>query len=179
MIRENDGWDNWDFVVVEEYPCQNIIEATLRERYWVELKQAQLNTNIPSRTIKEWYDEHEGYNKKYYEENREELIEYQKKRYEENREELIEYQKTYHQKNREEYVDYQKKYYEETKDKRKKYQEENKNKIMGRRNERIICECGCEVKRANIAPHRKTQKHMNYLNQINNQVQANENDGCV
>lgn len=74
-IRENDGWENWDFLVIEEYPCENVNEAKLRERYWIELKQSQLNCSIPSRTIQE-----------YQKDNREIIIEYQKQYKEQNRE---------------------------------------------------------------------------------------------
>jgi len=162
-IRENGGWSNWDFVVIEEYPCGNVDEARLRERYWIELKQPIMNSML--RPI---LTEEEKKNK--YEENREEIIEYQKKRYEEKREELIEYQKNHHNDNREEYIDYQKKYYQETKDKKKKYQEENKDKIIERRDARIMCECGCEVKRGSISNHRKTEKHINKLNKLNNNI---------
>lgn len=57
VIREFGGWDNWQMVLVEHYPCNDVLEATARERYWFELLQADLNTNVPSRTFKEWYAE--------------------------------------------------------------------------------------------------------------------------
>lgn len=149
-IRENGGWNNWQFIVVEEYPCQNVNEATLRERYWIELKQAKLNMNIPSRTIEEWYEEHEGYNKKYYEKNKEQILEHHKKYNEENKEKISEYKKEYYN--------------------------DNKQIISDRLKKKFICECGSELRHADRLRHMRTQKHINYLNQINNQ--ANENDGA-
>jgi len=69
FIRENGGWDNWDMIKIEEYPCNNINEATKRERYWVEELKSSLNTDIPSRTQKEYYKENinkiKEYSKKY------------------------------------------------------------------------------------------------------------------
>lgn len=151
VIRENNGWDNWDFIIIEDYPCQNVDEARLRERYWIELKQPQLNFQIPSRTCEEWYND--------------------------NRNELLEKNKKYNKRNREKILEYQKKYYEDNKqkilEKQKKYYEENEERIS----QKIICECGSKIRSSEMSRHRKTQKHINYLNQINNQIQANENDG--
>ena len=49
IIRENGGWDNWDMVIVENYPCNNITEAKERERYWIETLGCNLNMRTPSR----------------------------------------------------------------------------------------------------------------------------------
>ena len=82
-IRENGGWDNWQFIVVEEYPCQNVNEARLRERHWIELKRPTLNTNIPGRIHEEWRNDNieqiSENKKKYHQENRERILEYKKK----------------------------------------------------------------------------------------------------
>lgn len=53
-IRENGGWDNWEMIQIESYPCNNNFEATLRERHYYELLKATLNANYPGRTIKEY-----------------------------------------------------------------------------------------------------------------------------
>jgi len=54
FIRDNGGWDNWYMVMVEEYSCNSLLEATKRERYYIEELKATLNSNIPSRTKKEY-----------------------------------------------------------------------------------------------------------------------------
>ena len=54
FIRENGGWDNWSLIPNEEYPCENVNQALIRERYWVETLQAELNKQIPSRNKKEY-----------------------------------------------------------------------------------------------------------------------------
>ncbi len=43
FIRENGGWDNFEIVLMEDYPCNNVEEATRRERYWIENLNASLN----------------------------------------------------------------------------------------------------------------------------------------
>ena len=54
FIRENGGWNNWNMILVEQYPCENQLESDKRERYWLEILGGTLNMLIPSRTKKEW-----------------------------------------------------------------------------------------------------------------------------
>ena len=56
-IRDNGGWENWDFVLLEEYPCENKNQLVIRERYWFELLGTKLNSQYPERTKKEYYEE--------------------------------------------------------------------------------------------------------------------------
>jgi molybdopterin converting factor small subunit len=44
-IREHSGWNNWSMLITEKYPCLNSYEARLRERYWKEQLNANLNSN--------------------------------------------------------------------------------------------------------------------------------------
>ena len=50
FIRENGGFDNWEFTILEE-DCERI-----RERFWYEYYNylPQLNSDYPGRTQKEW-----------------------------------------------------------------------------------------------------------------------------
>ena len=77
FIRENGGWDNWCIVPVEEYPCENVNQARIRERYWIEELKAELNKQVPSRAYKE------------YREDNKEKIKEKDKRYRENNKEMI------------------------------------------------------------------------------------------
>jgi len=44
IIRENGGWENWSMTPICEYPCENHIQACIKEEeYRIEL-QAQLNS---------------------------------------------------------------------------------------------------------------------------------------
>ena len=49
-IRENGGWENWCMVKVEDYACNDKLDATKRERYWYETLNADLNAIIPFRS---------------------------------------------------------------------------------------------------------------------------------
>ncbi len=55
-IRDNGGWDNWEMIAVEKYSCFLRKEAGLREKYWYEKLNPDLNINYPARTYDEWYD---------------------------------------------------------------------------------------------------------------------------
>ena len=52
-IRDNGGWENWDMIEIEKYPCKDSQEAAARERYWYEFLNANLNNNVPNRTDNE------------------------------------------------------------------------------------------------------------------------------
>jgi hypothetical protein len=54
FIRDHGGFDNWDIIMLEEFPCENIDQALVRERYWFEQLRATLNKQVPSRTIQEY-----------------------------------------------------------------------------------------------------------------------------
>jgi len=73
-IRANGNWENWDMIMIEEFSCKNVNEATRQERFWTEKFKATLNSNIPSRTPQEYYQEYhqknKEYSKEYYEQNK-------------------------------------------------------------------------------------------------------------
>ena len=102
FIRDNEGWDNWDFVIIEKYPCNDKVEKLIRERYWVEL-MGTLNNNIPNRAEKEYRDNNKEYHKEYHKEyrdnNKDKIAEYQK-----------EYNKEYRDNNKDKIAEYQKEY---------------------------------------------------------------------
>jgi len=56
-----------------------------------------------------------------------------------------------------------KKYREANKDKMKEYYINNEDKIKANASEKITCECGCEIRRDDIARHKKSQKHLNLI----------------
>jgi hypothetical protein len=104
FIRENGGWDNWNMVLIEYYPCDDGMEARARERYWYEFLNASLNSNCPNRSYKE-----------YYETNKEKIIEHQKEYYETNKEKIIEHQKEWYKNNKEIILEKKKEYEKKTK----------------------------------------------------------------
>ena len=58
FIRDNGGWENWEFIEIEKYSCQDENEAKARERYWIEKLNCSLNSYIPLRTDKEYRETH-------------------------------------------------------------------------------------------------------------------------
>ena len=71
FIRENGGWDNWQIIEIEKFPCNDANEARARERYHYEKLNANLNGNVPNRSNKE-------YNDKWRSDNIERVQEYKK-----------------------------------------------------------------------------------------------------
>jgi len=47
VIRDNGGFDNWDFELLETFPCWSRNQLLMRENYWWGKLQATLNTNTP------------------------------------------------------------------------------------------------------------------------------------
>lgn len=99
FIRENGWLDNWSMIEIEKYSCKGRLEACKRERYWVETLHATLNSNIPSRTKKQHYDD-------------------------------------------------------------------TKDVVNIKRCQQFICDCGKTYSLRHIARHNKTQKHINYINTL-------------
>lgn len=47
FIRNNGGWDNWEVVIIEEYPCNSRREALSRENYYIHHLNSTLNQLSP------------------------------------------------------------------------------------------------------------------------------------
>jgi hypothetical protein len=118
-IRDTEGWENWEMIQIEEYPCANGNEARARERYWYEQLNANLNMRYPTRGRKEYYETNKEhiteYKKQYAEINKDKISEKGKKYYSENKEHITEYKKQYAQKNKDKLTEYKKKWYESNK----------------------------------------------------------------
>jgi hypothetical protein len=142
FIRDNGGWDNWDMILVEEYPCENKPQKIQRERYWYEELKADLNKECPGRDKKEWYKT-----------NRDEVLVKCKKYNETRKEEIKKYSKEYYETNKE-YLS----------EKRKEYYETHKEKINEEKKETITCECGSVFRKDAIRAHERTKKHLDFIN---------------
>jgi len=97
IIRENGGWENWNMVLVEKFPCKDKYEACKREREVYEELDAKMNTFRPYRTQEELKEDlkkyNKQYNKQYREEHKTELNEKKKQYYQEHKTEIIEKKK--------------------------------------------------------------------------------------
>jgi len=79
--------------------------------------------------------------------------------------------KEYYQRNKERYCtnqkNYRKNHIEQVRQRHQKYENENKEKIQQRKREKVTCECGAVVCRGDISTHKKSNKHIKYLQTIN------------
>jgi hypothetical protein len=143
-IRENGGWDHWEMVGIENYPCDNVNEARERERYWIELLSSSLNVTMPNRKItKDYYkiyrivhkeeiaEKAKVYRKinidkikKYIQNHLEKIKDQKKEWYENNKEVILEKAKERYEENKDEKLKYQKEYAEKHQEKIKEYLKE-------------------------------------------------------
>jgi len=105
-IRENGGFNNYDYSIIEELDCENIKEVKLRERYWIDFHNSKLNYNLPTRTTKEYRND-----------NIEQIKIQAKIKYNENKE----IHKEYYIKNKNYFSDYFKQWNINNKEYRKEY----------------------------------------------------------
>jgi hypothetical protein len=135
-VNENGGWGNFDMVLVEDCPCENKEQLHRRERYWIEALKPELNSRLPTRTNKEWYEDNRekvaSKSKVYYQENKEVIQKRNKGWFKNHPGAAAEYTRAYRERN-----------YDEVKEREKEwqraYREKNKDAINARRRElRVI-----------------------------------------
>lgn len=152
IIRENGGWNNWEMVIIENFPCEDVNQARDRERYWIEKESSSMNMIIPNRSKKEYSKIYAIVNKEkiaekskiyraenkakidaYLEANKEKISFQKKDWYEEKKDYILEKAKQNYQKNKEDKLEYQKQYSQQHKkeiaEKQKEYREKNKDKL--------------------------------------------------
>ncbi len=134
FIRENGGWENWDMIEVEKYSAKDKNDLHKRERFWLEELSATLNKKIPSQQKSE------------YRQN--------------NKEKISQYDKEYYQNNKEK----AKEYYQNNKEKISQREAEWRQKNREKLAEKVSCECGSIVTRANLTRHQKSIKHIMFVN---------------
>ena len=137
FIRDNGGWDNWIFKVIQEFPCENKIQLVIQEQYHYDLLKPALNSQRSYISEEEIKEERKEYKAKYYQDNIEEIKEKKAKHYQDNIEEI--------------------------KEKKAKYYEDNRDEILKRNNQKHNCECGGKYTTGCKAQHLNTNKHKNFL----------------
>ena len=127
-------------ILIELCPCNSREELVKKEQDVIEQYDNLLNKQrayIPEEHYKEYIKEyHLNYNKEYYEENKNKILENRKIYREGNKEKLKGYQK--------------------------KFRENNIDKLK----EKITCECGCDIRKYDMIRHKKTKKHIDLMNTI-------------
>tara|TARA_R110000764_G_scaffold42516_2_gene95806 strand:- start:79 stop:501 length:423 start_codon:yes stop_codon:yes gene_type:complete len=133
----------------------------MRERYYIDNNNC-INKNSPIRTKDEKKTDHSEYSKVYYYNNKDKI-----KAYLENNKDKI---KAYNEANKDKINERQKVYNEANKDKiserGKAYNEANKDKISEHRKQKVVCECGCEMRRSSLTGHRKSKFHQEFIQSL-------------
>jgi len=115
-----------------------------RERFWIEYYgDRAVNRQIPGRTKKEYYQQHE-----------EQIKEYLKEYKQQHAEEIKDYKKEYYQQHAEEIKDYYQQHAAQIKERMKEYG-----------NVRINCDCGTSYTRGNKIRHLRSKKHKDFTTQ--------------
>ena len=152
FIRDNGCWDNWEMIEIEKYQATDRLDLLKRERYWLEQLHATLNSNVPSRT-----------NKQYKQDNREKILKQNKQYKQDNREKILKQKKQYYEDNKEKIKQYREDNREKILKQKKQYYEDKKEKITQRRAQKITCDCGMIISRSSKSDHLKTKKHKDII----------------
>ena len=133
---EEFGIDAFYIELIEEYPCNSKEQLRAREGHYIR-ERGTLNKQIAGRTKQEfnqeWYKKNVGYNHKYYEQNKDIILE-QNKLYRETHKDMILEQS-------------------------KLYRETHKEAIAFKKKEKITCGCGSCFRYEDKARHERTKKH--------------------
>jgi hypothetical protein len=152
----NIGWERVKIVLIEECPCENKEQLLRRERYWIENLKATLNTHMPSRTYKQYYEEHKTviieHARMYYQQNKERYHQQSKQRWQNTKEIQQQKSKEWREKNR-----------DTLRQKKQEYYQNHRDDILEKLKEKVKCECGCEIVKCHVNRHNKTKKHQQWL----------------
>ena len=97
FIRENGGWDNWIFEVIQRFPCDNKKQLVEREYYYYDLLKPLLNSRRPRRTKEELKEQKAINGVKHYKANKDEIS----KKNAERKDERAKYNSEHYEKNKE------------------------------------------------------------------------------
>ena len=150
IIRLNGGWDNWEMVPIEELKNCSLVNAKIREQFYIDLNKSGMNKNKAYITEEQIIER----DKKYHLENIDKISEKNKEWYLENRDKILEKKKEYHLENR-----------DKISEKKKEYRLENRDKISEKKKEKMTCVCGSTFRICAKARHEKSKKHQQFLQQ--------------
>jgi hypothetical protein len=135
VIKNN----NYDIILVENYPCNSKEELYSRERNYIENNEC-CNKNLPISSKKEWYENNKGKKIEYQKINKDKIKTQRKEHYENNKEIV--------------------------KEKVKEYYVNNKDKILLKHSQYFECECGGKYTYGHKQRHSKTKLHQKYLSSL-------------
>lgn len=153
----------------EKYPCDSKDELR-REEGKYQREMNCVNKRKECRTPKEWREDNKEYLKEYERNrpNKKERAEQHKQYYKKHKDKLNNYSRQYYQEHKEKATEYNKQYYQNTKEdskKKSKQRYENNSEEINkkRREKKIICSCGSEIRKDTVKRHERTQKHIQYI----------------
>jgi hypothetical protein len=144
FIRENGGWDNFEMRPLEEFKCETNTQSKIREQYWIDLKQSNLNSRKAFNTSSQYYID-----------NRDKFLDKATQYRNNNKTIIAEAQHEYYINNKDNLLNYQ-----------HQYQINNKTKISERKARTYICECGKSLTISHKSGHNKTINHQKYINEL-------------
>ncbi len=141
FIREHDGWDAWELIILKKVKFEEKFELHKKERKYIEKYGSGLNRTVPTRTKKEYKDE-----------NKEKIKAKEKEYREDNAEKIAEYHKEYRENNA-----------EKLKAKQKEYREDNAEKIKQHKAIKVECDnCDKVITKDHMSRHLRTKYCMEY-----------------
>ena len=162
-------YDDCYIELIEEYACENKQQLERKEGEYIRSRYC-VNKYIAGRTYKEYRADNKEkiseINAEYYANNKEKSAEYRA----DNKEKISKYATEYYANNKEKSAEY----YANNKEKIAEYYANNKEKISEMNaeyyaknieilSEKITCECGSIVRKDGLTRHKKSKKHLNYL----------------
>jgi len=150
--------DDWTCDILEYCELYGNDLRWLERKYYEEHKGNPkfVNRNVPIRTEEEIEQRHIL--------ERDERLKRKKEYHLKNREKVLQRAKEYRERNREELRKKAKIYEEQNGDKKRAYHHQNKDRINARKREKIKCECGAVISRSGIVPHKRSKKHLSFVN---------------
>ena len=132
QLYDEIGWDKMKIVLVEEYPCDNNEQLRMRERHWYDLLKPSLNRARPFTSA----EEKKALSREYYADPV-----------------IKERRKAFMAKYRADPINREKGEVRQT----ARYSNPD---FKARRNEKVLCCCGCEINRSSKYTHRRSSKHL-------------------
>ena len=171
FIRGNGSWINWQMVEIEKYRATDKLDLERRERYWLEQLHATLNSYVPTRTQKQYYEDNRErfikYRKEYNEKHKDKISKQTKEYREKHKDKISKQTKEYREKHKDQLAKQKKQYYEDNREQIKnhhaEYYEANRERILNRIKEKVVCECSSVIRRGDKARHERTNKHKQYI----------------
>ena len=145
--------------LLEQVDVEDKTELHKIEGRYIKDNMNCVNKRIAGRNKKQYLidniDKVKERKKRYYRDNKDKIIEQVKQYCDDNKEQLSEYGKQYYRDNKEQISEYKKRYWDDHKD-----------KISEKRKQKVTCDCGSVVRKSEISRHRKTHKHLQYIQSL-------------